>query len=86
MKKALTPLFILGLVIVRAQYDPMAKNAFINHAMQEAFDYWNIAKPNTTFHSSFKPYLSSSFANATDSVVPFKFYAFKNFFLNCLAF
>ena len=82
MKKALTLLFILGFTIVRAQYDPMAKNAFINHAMQEAFDYWNVAKPNTTFHSSFKPYLSSSFANATDSVVPFKFYAFKNFFLS----
>ena len=39
-------------------------------------------KPNTTFHSSFKPYLSSTFANATDSVVPFKFYAFKNLFLS----
>lgn len=50
--------------------------------MQEAFDYWNISKPNTSFHSAFKPYLSSSFANATDSAVPFKFYAFKNFFLS----
>ncbi len=60
----------------------MARNAFINGDMQEAFDYWNISKPNTTFHSSFKPYLSSSFANATDSAVPFKFYAFKNFFLS----
>ncbi len=65
-----------------SQYDPMAKNAFINQDMQAAFDYWNISKPNTTFHSSFKPYLSSSFADATDSAVPFKFYAFKNFFLS----
>jgi hypothetical protein len=64
------------------QSDPMARNAFINQSMQEAFDYWIISKPNTTFHSSFKPYLSSSFSNATDSVVPFKFYAFKNFFLS----
>ena len=64
------------------QYDPMARNAFMNAGMQEAFDYWNISRPNTTFHSSFKPYLSSTFANATDSVVPFKFYAFKNFFLS----
>ncbi len=65
-----------------AQYEPMARNAFINADIQEAFDYWNITKPNTTFHSAFKPYLSSTFSNATDSAVPFKFYAFKNFFLS----
>ncbi len=67
---------------VNAQYDPLARNAFMNQPMQEAFDYWNISRPNTTFHSSFKPYLSSTFSNATDSVVPFRFYAFKNFFLS----
>lgn len=66
----------------KAQYQPMAKNAFMNPGMQEAFDYWSISKPNTTFHSAFKPYLSSTFADATDSTVPFKFYAFKNFFLS----
>lgn len=60
----------------------MARNAFMNGDMQDAFDYWNISRPNTTFHSAFKPYLSSTFANATDSAVPFKFYAFKNFFLS----
>ena len=82
MKKAVVLLFVLISGIVSGQYEPMARNAFMNSGMQEAFDYWNISKPNTTFHSSFKPYLSSSFANATDSVVPFKFYAFKNFFLS----
>ena len=64
------------------QYEPMARNAFMNQQMQEAFDYWNISRPNTTFHSSFKPYLSSTFTDATDSAVPFKFYAFKNFFFS----
>ncbi len=65
-----------------AQYEPLARNAFMNQEMQEAFDYWNIQRPNTTFHSAFKPYLSSTFADASDSVVPFRFYAFKNFFLS----
>ncbi len=60
----------------------MARNAFLGEDIQQAFDYWNISRPNTAFHSSFKPYLSSTFANATDSVVPFKFYTFKNFFLS----
>ena len=60
----------------------MARNAFMNSDMQQAFDYWNISRPNTTFHSAFKPYLSSSFASAVDSVIPFNFYAFKNFFLS----
>lgn len=65
-----------------AQYDPMARNAFMGRDIQDAFDYWNISRPNTTFHSSFRPYLSSSFTDATDSTVPFRFYAFKNFFLS----
>lgn len=82
MKKIATVLFLLFVKNAFSQSDPMAKNAFMNQDMQEAFDYWNISKPNTNFHSSFKPYLSSSFANATDSAVPFKFYAFKNFFLS----
>lgn len=65
-----------------AQYDQMARNAFLSAETDQAFDYWNIQRPNLTFHSSFKPYLSSTFADATDSLVPFKFYAFKNFFLS----
>ena len=81
MKKGFLFLLLLPCLSV-AQYNPVAKNAFMNPAMQEAFDYWNISKPNTTFHSSFKPYLSSTFSDATDSAVPFKFYAFRNFFLS----
>lgn len=82
MKKTVLFLFLISSSFIRGQYDPMARNAFINPEMQEAFDYWNISRPTTRFHSSFKPYLSSSFAGVTDSVVPFKFYAFKNFFLS----
>jgi hypothetical protein len=82
MKKLLVLLLLTIATNVFGQYDPAARNAFINQDMQEAFDYWNISRPNTTFHSSFKPYLSSTFANATDSAVPFKFYGFKNFFLS----
>ena len=49
--------------------------------VQQAFDYWHIQNPNQTFHSSFKPYLSKTFYRASDSLIPFKFYAFNNFFL-----
>lgn len=64
------------------QYDQMARNAFMSKEIDQSFEYWNIQRPNLTFHSSFKPYLSSTYADATDSLVPFKFYAFKNFFLS----
>ena len=64
------------------QYDQKARNAFISSNTDAAFDYWNISKPNLTFHSSFKPYLSSTFSDANDSTVPFKHYGFKNFFLS----
>jgi len=81
VKKIISLLALLTFSL-KGQYEPMARNAFMNAGMQEAFDYWNISSPTTTFHSSFKPYLSSSFTNATDSVVPFKFYPFKNFFFS----
>ncbi len=82
MKRSLSLYLIVFSLCCYGQYEPLARNAFINQPMQEAFDYWNISRPNTTFHSSFKPYLSGTFANATDSAVPFRFYAFKNFFLS----
>jgi hypothetical protein len=68
--------------LYRAQNEPMARNAFISNEIQPAFDYWNISRPVTTFHSSFKPYLSSTYVNANDSLVPFRFYAFNSFFLS----
>lgn len=83
MSRAKLTLFLF--LIVRcalSQNEPMARNAFMNQGMQEAFDYWNISRPTVTFHSGFKPYLSSTYDSATDSAVPFRFYAFKNFFLS----
>ncbi|MEI6019976.1 MAG: hypothetical protein WCR21_02520 [Bacteroidota bacterium] len=82
MKHFFVCIFFFCAVISNAQYDQMARNAFINADMQEAFDYWNINQPNVKFHSSFKPYLSSTFSQANDSAIPFKFYAFKNFFFS----
>ncbi len=77
------PLFIfVNLFSGFAQNDPQARNSFMGREITEAFDYWNISRPGTTFHSAFKPYLSSTYANAADSVVPFKFYAFRNFFFS----
>jgi hypothetical protein len=79
------PCFILFLFLSglsRAQYDQQARNSFICPDITQAFDYWNIQRPNLTFHSSFQPYLSSTYSNAADTVIPFKFYAFRNFFLS----
>ncbi|MBA2610860.1 MAG: hypothetical protein H0U95_02740 [Bacteroidetes bacterium] len=82
MMKALAVIFSLFSLLSFGQYDQMARNAFISSNIDPAFEYWNISKPTLTFHSSFKPYLSSTFANANDSAIPFKFYGFKNFFLS----
>jgi hypothetical protein len=82
MKNTVTGIFLFITLNFFSQYDQQARNAFINTDIDHAFDYWNIQRPNLTFHSSFKPYLSSSFSDATDSLVPFRFYPFKNFFLS----
>jgi len=82
MKKALALVCIVCSLFVSAQDNQMARNAFISENIDPAFDYWNISKPNLTFHSSFKPYLSSTFNEATDTTIPFKYYAFKNYFLS----
>lgn len=65
-----------------AQYESTSKNAFMGQEVQQAFDYWNIQNPNQQFHSSFKPYLSKTYYKASDSLIPFKFYSFNNFFLS----
>ena len=75
--------FIKGLLFLlvpflQAQNNPSARNAFLNPELLEAFDYWNISSPTTTFHSSFKPYLSRTYSEVKDSVVPFRFYGFNN--------
>lgn len=82
MKKIVALFLITISYCAFGQYDQMARNAFISSNLDPAFDYWNISKPDFKFHSSFKPYLSSTFAEATDSAIPFNFYGFKNFFLS----
>lgn len=66
----------------RAQYEPLARNAFTDGHVQLAYEYWNISQPSVRFHAAFRPYLSSSYLHATDSAVPFRFYPFRNFFLS----
>jgi len=65
-----------------AQYEPLARNIFINQATQQVIDEWNIKNPSTDFHSSFRPYLSSTLNNFYDSSIAYKHYAIKNFFLS----
>jgi hypothetical protein len=81
MKYLLIVIFFCSIRIF-AQYEPLAKNSFLIDDVQQTFDYWNISRPELTFHSSFRPYLSNTYLTATDSLVPFKGYAFRNFFLS----
>ena len=45
---------------ITAQDNPQAQNTFINQDAQQIIDEWNIKHPTLEFHSSFKPYLSST--------------------------
>ncbi|MDI1354111.1 MAG: hypothetical protein PSX36_04290 [bacterium] len=78
----LTAYFILLLCPMLAQDTALAKNAFMGKDILQAFDFWNITHPGTRFHSSFKPYLSSTYTSARDSLVPFSIYSFQNIFLS----
>jgi hypothetical protein len=82
MKGLFSLICFLNIFLTIAQDNQQARNSFICPDIDQAFDYWNIQRPNLTFHSSFKPHLSSTYSNATDSVIPFKFYAFRNYFLS----
>lgn len=44
-------------------------------------DEWNIKQPKLDFHSSFKPYLSSSLKDFQDSIIPYQHYSIRNTFL-----
>ena len=81
MKQIATAILLFYYIIAQSQDKGIAKIAFINQDLQLAFDFWNISKSNTKFHSAFKPYLSSSYSEAFDSMVPFKFYSFNNSYL-----
>lgn len=65
-----------------AQNDPEAQNLFINSETQYSIDQWNIKTPELEFHSSFKPYLSSSIRTFSDSSIHFSHHPIKNYFLS----
>lgn len=67
---------------VFAQDDPQAQNIFINQETQQTIDTWDIKKPSFEFHSSFKPYISSTLHNFSDTSVGFLHYPIKNFVLS----
>ncbi len=78
MKKAFFIFFCFFSLKQFSQNNALAKNAFLQQDIQTAFEYLNISQPSTSFHSSFRPYLSSTFSEAKDSLVPFKIYSFNN--------
>ncbi|MBC7695605.1 MAG: hypothetical protein H7141_09185 [Burkholderiales bacterium] len=65
-----------------AQNIPQAQNLFINQETQQCLDQWNIKEPTEDFHSSFKPYLSSTIQDFSDSSIHFLHHPVKNFFLS----
>ncbi len=65
-----------------AQYDPLARNIFLNAETQQIIDEWNIKYPSREFHSSFRPYLSSTLKEFSDSCVSYNHYPIKNYFLS----
>lgn len=78
----------LGLIVLLcggtslfSQNDPQAQNVFINQDMQQSIDQWNIKYPDLRFHSGFKPYLSATLENFSDTAVEYLHYPVKNFFL-----
>ena len=64
------------------QDNPQAQNIFINEDAQQTIDVWNVTKPNTDFHSSFKPYLSSTLNEFSDTVISYYHFPIKNKFLS----
>ncbi len=79
-------LLLLFLFIIEgscfSQYDPIARNIFLNQETQQIIDEWNIRYPNTQFHSSFRPYLTGSLKAFNDTCSPYNHYLIKNFFLS----
>jgi hypothetical protein len=68
--------------LASGQEDQGARNAFLQLNVQDAFEQWNILKPSVKFHSGFRPYLSATYRNASDSVLPFASGIFNHAFLS----
>ncbi|HQQ93441.1 MAG TPA: hypothetical protein PLQ93_02710 [Bacteroidia bacterium] len=70
---------LIGVLLFRplcAQEDALSRNAFLQQDIQSAFEFWSISQPAVSFHSSFRPYLSSTYRQASDSLLPFRAYSF----------
>ena len=65
-----------------AQNNPQAQNIFINQETQQTIDTWDITNPSFELHSSFKPYLSSTLQEFSDTAIGYLHYPIKNFFLS----
>jgi hypothetical protein len=65
-----------------AQNDPQAQNIFINQDAQQTIDSWDIRNPSFEFHSAFRPYLSSTLQNFSDTSIPYLHYPIKSYFLS----
>ncbi len=65
-----------------AQNDPQAQNLFINQDIQQSIDVLDVRNPGFEFHSAFKPYLSSTLENFSDTSIGYLHYPVKNFFLS----
>jgi hypothetical protein len=74
-------LFVFS-VCTSAQNDPQAQNIFINQETQQTIDTWDIINPSFELHSSFKPFLSSTLQDFSDTAIGYLHYPIKNFFLS----
>ncbi|MES2512523.1 MAG: hypothetical protein V4580_00190 [Bacteroidota bacterium] len=68
--------------MVFSQNDPQAQNIFINQETQQTIDCWDIKNPGFEFHSAFRPYLTSTLQNFSDTSISWLHYPIKNFFLS----
>lgn len=75
-------LALLSVLFAKAQDKPQAQNTFINQDVQQIIDNWNIKNPSLEFHSSFKPYLSSTLNQFSDTSFSQLHFPIKNFFLS----
>ena len=65
-----------------SQNNPQSQNIFINQDVQQTIDLLDVKNPSLEFHSSFKPYVSSTLDHFSDTAVGFLHYPIKNFFLS----
>lgn len=75
-------LFLFCFFIPKAQYSTLSQNVFINHETQNVIDYHNIKYPSVEFHSGFKPYVSNTLLNFSDTAIAFAHLPINNFFLS----